>query len=117
MSSARVLAEPCGIGLAERVGHDVLRQRVDCRGNGVPRIGLIRPVAAENVERSATEQERAGVAVELHDELADGWVFERGLPATMGEGATGIFIWSAGRLHHAVEGQERLHGELHLTAT
>ena len=54
-----------GIGLAERVGHDVLGQRVDRRGNGVGGVGLIRPVAAEDVERPAAEQERAGVAVEL----------------------------------------------------
>jgi hypothetical protein len=31
-------------------------------------------VAAEDAERPATEQERAGVAVELGDELADGRV-------------------------------------------
>jgi len=34
------------------------------------------------------------VAVELGDELADGWVSERGLPATMGEGVAGIFFRS-----------------------
>jgi hypothetical protein len=73
-------------------------------------------VAAEDVERSAAQQERAGVAVELDDELADGRVAERGRPAAMGEGVAAIFIRSAGRLHHAVEGQERLHGEVHVRA-
>ena len=56
------------------------------------------------------------MAVELGDELADGRVGKRGLPAAVGEGVAGIFLWAAGRLHHAVEGQERLHGELHVTA-
>src|SRR5205085_2815380 len=76
---------------------------------------VIRPVAAEDVQRSATEQARAGAAVELGDEFADGWVGERGLPAAVGEGVAGVFLRSAGGLHHAVEGQERLHGELHVT--
>ncbi len=56
------------------------------------------------------------MAVELGDELADGRVGERGLPATLGEAVTGIFLGSAGSLHHAVEGQERLNGELHVNA-
>ena len=55
------------------------------------------------------------VAVELDDKLADGGVAEWGRPAAMGELVAGIFLGSAGRLHHAVEGQERLHGELHVT--
>ena len=41
---------------------------------------------------------------------------ERVLPGGVGEGGAGIFLRSAGGLHHAVEGQERLHGELHVTA-
>jgi hypothetical protein len=57
-----------------------------------------------------------GVAVELGDEIADGRVGERGLPAAVGEGVAGVFLGPAGRLHHAVEGQERLHGELHVSA-
>ena len=112
-SGVRVLASPCGIGLAERVGHDVLGQGVDRRSKGVCRVGEIRPVAAEDVERSATQQERAGVAVELDDKLADGRVAEGCRPAAMGEPVAGIFLGPAGRLHHAVEGQERLHRELH----
>ena len=47
------------------------------------------------------------------DELAGDRVGERGLPAPMGEAVAGIFLRPAGGLHHAVEGQERLHGELH----
>lgn len=62
------------------------------------------------------EQERAGVAVELGDVLPDGRVGERGLPAAVGEGVAGIFLRSAGGLHHAVEGQERLDSELHVNA-
>lgn len=56
------------------------------------------------------------MAVELGDELADGRVGERGLPAAVGEGVAGIFLRSAGGLHHAVEGQESLNGELHVNA-
>jgi hypothetical protein len=56
------------------------------------------------------------VAVELGDELADGRVWERGLPAAVGEGVGGIFLRSPRGLHHAVEGQERLNGELHVAA-
>jgi hypothetical protein len=111
-----VLAAPGGIGLAERAGHDVLGQRVDRGGDGVGGVGLIGPVAAEDAEGSAAEQERAGVAGELGDELADGRVGERGLPAAVREGLAGILLRSAGGLHHAVEGQERLNGELHVKA-
>ena len=39
---------------------------------------------------------------------------KRGLPAAIGEGVTRIFLRSPGGLHHAVEGQERLNGELHV---
>ena len=56
------------------------------------------------------------MAVELGDELADGRVGERGLPAAVREAVAGIFLRSAGGLHHAVEGQERLNGELHVSA-
>ena len=87
-----VLAAPRGIGLAERAGHDVLGQRVDRRGDGVGRFGLVGPVAAEDLERPATEQEGAGVAVELGDELADRRVVERRLPAAVGEGVAGILL-------------------------
>jgi hypothetical protein len=34
----------------------------------------------------------------------------------VGEGIAGIFFRASGSLHHAVEGQERLHGELHVDA-
>ena len=54
------------------------------------------------------------MAVELGDELADGRVGERGLPAAVGKAVAGVFFRSAGGLHHAVEGQERLYGELHV---
>jgi hypothetical protein len=47
-----VLAAPRGIGLAERVGYDVLGQRVDRRGNGVGGVGLIRPVSSTVLVRS-----------------------------------------------------------------
>ena len=43
-------------------------------------------------------------------------VGERGLPAAVREGVAGILLRSAGGLHHAVEGQERLNGELHVNA-
>ena len=56
------------------------------------------------------------MAGELGDELADGRVGERGLPAAVREGLAGILLRSAGGLHHAVEGQERLNGELHVNA-
>src|ERR1700737_4000236 len=52
---------------------------------------------------SATEEERAGMAVELGDELADNWVGKRGLPAALSEGVAWILLRSAGCLHHAVE--------------
>ena len=56
------------------------------------------------------------MAGELGDELADGRVGEGGLPAAVREGLAGILLGSAGGLHHAVEGQERLNGELHVNA-
>ena len=56
------------------------------------------------------------MAVQLGDELAHGRVSKRGLPTAVGEVAAGIFFRPPGRLHHAVEGQERLHGELHVLA-
>ena len=56
------------------------------------------------------------MTVELGDELADGRVGERSLPAAVGEGVAGILVRSPGCLHHAIEGQERLHGELHVNA-
>jgi alpha-1,2-mannosyltransferase len=114
VSRIGVLAPPYGVGLAERAGHDVLGRRVDRRGNGVGGVGLIGPEAAKDFERSPTEQERAGVAVELADERADGRVGERRLPAAVGETVAGIFLGSPGGLHHAIEGQECLHGELHV---
>ena len=36
--------------------------------------------------------------------------------AAVDEGVAGILLRSAGGLHHAVEGQERLNGELHVNA-
>jgi hypothetical protein len=113
-SGVRVLAAPRGIGVAEGARHHVLGERVDRRGDGVGGVGLIGPVAAEDVERSATEQERAGVTVELGDELADGGVRERSLPAAVGEPVAGILVGTARGLQHAVEGQERLDGESHV---
>lgn len=80
LSCVWVLAPPRRIGLVKRAGHDILGQRIDRFGNGIGRVGLIRPVAAEYVERSATEQKRAGVTVELGDKLADSRVGKRGLP-------------------------------------
>ena len=56
------------------------------------------------------------MAGELGDELADGRVGERGLPAAVREGLAGILLRSAWSLHHAVEGQERLNSELHVNA-
>ena len=56
------------------------------------------------------------MAVELGDELADGRVGKRGLPAAVDEGVAGVLLRSAGGLHHAVEGQERLDSELHVNA-
>lgn len=41
-------------------------------------------------------------------------VGERSLPAAVGEGLAGILLGSPGRLHHAIEGEERLHGQLHV---
>jgi hypothetical protein len=40
------------------------------------------------------------MAVELGDELADGRVGERGLPAAVGEVLAGILLRPAGSLHH-----------------
>src|SRR3546814_7313474 len=75
MSGVRMIAAPrCVVEGARR---DVLRQRVDRGGDRVRWVGLIGPVATEDVEGPTTEQERAGVAVQLRDELADRRVGER----------------------------------------
>src|SRR5207253_1724234 len=68
-----------------------------------------------DVERPATEQEGTGVAVQLVDEVADGGIVERS-PAAVGEPVARILLGATGCLHHAVEGQESLHGELHVSA-
>ena len=112
-SGVGVLAAPRRFVFGERVRHDVLGQRVDRRGDRVVGLGLVGPVAAEDVERPATEQERTGVAVQLGHELAERRVGERRLPPPVLEPVAGIFVGAARGLHHAIEGQERLHGELH----
>src|SRR3546814_12992011 len=90
----------CRVFAAPRVGvegarRDVLRQRVDRGGERVRWVGLIGPVATEDVEGPTTEQERAGVAVQLRDELADRRVGERRLPAAVGERVPRIQIGRA----------------------
>ena len=56
------------------------------------------------------------MVVEFGDELTNGRIGERCLPATVGERVAGILLRSTGGLHHAVEGQERLNSELHVDA-
>src|SRR5699024_6845974 len=94
-------------------GDDVAAAVVDRGGDGIAVVHL-RPEGAEHLERGAAQQRRVRGLEPAGDDLAEAGVGRvRGLPAARGEPAGGVLVGAAGRLHHAIEGEERVHGELH----
>ena len=67
---------------------------------------------AEDLVRSASEQDLVGGEVNLARDLAHHLVPVADRPAAVLEPSVAILVGPAGRLHHAVEGHERRHHQL-----
>ena len=83
------------------VGRDVFRRRIYAVRHRTPR--GFRPEAAPDIVGSTAKQQIESVALGRDNGFSSSRVVMRHRPSAVLEAATGIFLWAARRLNHAVE--------------